>query len=247
LRAIATVASFGYMQQCHVFMDLDGDIKRDSVEPHASSDQTGFYSIVYRDAGYVVVQQSSVSYSCVDHVTGTSLSVPMFTILEASMATPLTAVGWVLMNEYAMQQAAAGLAVQQAFGLSSKDIWAFDAYEAYMFGKPPDDTASLLCMVRQAQVLQIVSCSIGFPTFVTMRDQNGTEPVAYAVYAAIGQLVVDQGSSLVVASRDTVLAVMQDAHTRLELTYDSASAGYFADACTPPLMQLETIMTPAPP
>ena len=99
LRSSATIATFGYMTDCHTFMDLDGDILRNATfEPHSSSDQTGFYSIVYREPGYGVVQQASLSYRCVDSVLGAQLSVPMLTTVQASMATP-SHVNWMGANE----------------------------------------------------------------------------------------------------------------------------------------------------
>ena len=51
---------------------LSGGVK----EPWDVSDRSGFLKIVYREPGFVVVQQASPDFVCLDDVLGTPLNVP---------------------------------------------------------------------------------------------------------------------------------------------------------------------------
>ena len=65
-RASATIASFGYMSQCFVFVDENSNRLHEQSEPYGISGSVGYFSIIYQLPGTVVVNPSRAGASCSD-------------------------------------------------------------------------------------------------------------------------------------------------------------------------------------
>ena len=93
-RSSGTVAMFGYLEGCEVFVDTDDDALIGANEPRAVSDAVGFYSIIYRDVGPVRLLPANPTSGrpCVDTISGAALSAGLRSIVSAAITSPLTTV-----------------------------------------------------------------------------------------------------------------------------------------------------------
>lgn len=96
-RASGVAASFGYLAGCEAFVDSNSDLIRDGDEQFSTTNNVGFYSVIYRETGPVQTQ-SSADFACVDSITGNSLSSPLRSTVGASISSQLTTVASALMQ-----------------------------------------------------------------------------------------------------------------------------------------------------
>ena len=159
IETTGTIASFGYLGDCKVFVDGFGEgfsptgTRDQGVDPYAGSSDVGHYSVVYRDPGTVNVEPSDSrcenrdncfrGYACTDSVTGASLEAPLRTLLNATMATPLTTVAVQLIS-------------------STQNGTSLDANPAFIFTPPASpsfDEASASSLVCEHLVPKIACAS----------------------------------------------------------------------------------------
>eukprot|EP00966_Prymnesium_polylepis_P334170 7389573-Prymnesium_polylepis.1 len=97
VRASGNIANLGYMQDCKVFVDVDGSLSPGRLEMQMTSDATGYYSVAYPLGAPVRVRASGATAACTDTITGAALNDAFMTTVEATMATSLTTVASHLM------------------------------------------------------------------------------------------------------------------------------------------------------
>lgn len=124
--AHGTIASFGYLQSCKTFVDgfSSGFSDVGAAGPEdafAPSSSLGRYSVHYLERGLVGVAPADVGagFPCTDSITGTSLSVPLRTAINASIASPLTtvAIGVSIVRRYGQCGGWTSHAVQSGAGI----------------------------------------------------------------------------------------------------------------------------------
>jgi len=101
--ASGALASFGYLRACRVFVDAYGpsfsvNSERGAEDPYSKSSDIGLFTVVYREPGMITVQSAEPAFQCTDTVTGSSLDAPLRTLMNATMATPLTTVAAALVG-----------------------------------------------------------------------------------------------------------------------------------------------------
>ena len=100
-----TIASFGYLSGCRVFLDGFGSTyspegKRGREDPYDTSSAIGHYTVVYRQQGVINVQPANATggFPCTDDISGSSLAVPLRTLMNASLVSSLTTIATALVG-----------------------------------------------------------------------------------------------------------------------------------------------------
>jgi len=100
-----TIASFGYLSGCRVFLDGFGSSyspegKRGHEDPYDTSSPIGHYTVVYRQQGVINVQPANATggFPCTDTISGSSLTAPLRTLMNASLVSPLTTIATALVG-----------------------------------------------------------------------------------------------------------------------------------------------------
>jgi hypothetical protein len=100
-----TIASFGYLSGCRVFLDGFGSSyspegKRGREDPYDTSSPIGHYTVVYRQQGVINVQPANATggFPCTDTISGSSLTAPLRTLMNASLVSPLTTIATALVG-----------------------------------------------------------------------------------------------------------------------------------------------------
>jgi hypothetical protein len=93
-RASATVASFGYLQSCDVFVDANGNLVLDGAEIVGATSSVGYYSVIYKGSGGPVQAQRGPAAACIDSITGTQLGSALRTTVTAHINSPLTTIAY---------------------------------------------------------------------------------------------------------------------------------------------------------
>jgi len=96
-RAEGRGASFGYLGECEVFVDSNGDLILDDSEAFSSTSRTGYYSVPYLFKG-TVQMQSTERYGCIDTITGNSLISPLRSTVDAGISSQLTTVAMAIIG-----------------------------------------------------------------------------------------------------------------------------------------------------
>ena len=233
--ASMVVASFGYLGQCFTFIDADDNTRHGASEPSSLTDATGYASIIYRTPGTVFVLPSSASASCRDAIMGTTLSVPILTSVDASMATPLTTIARFLMANYGMAESAASVNVWQSLGIASQSVWTFNALQTSLTSQIPFRLSDAMWLVRQMQALN--AGTYVQEVFVT----TDRYVAGLATFDALSRMMHDGPVTLTDLGNITALIEMT-ATVLGGATYDQDRATAISMACTSANVQFETVL-----
>ncbi|KAL3929928.1 MAG: hypothetical protein SGPRY_001749, partial [Prymnesium sp.] len=232
VRTSATVASFGNMARCFVFVDGNQDRVLNATEPFTTTDNTGFYSMVYRDSGPTQVNPASQLYSCTDSITGAPLSTPILTAIDASMSTPLTSIGTFLLEQpYGLTKAAASNAVAGALGLSTvveSQLWTYDALLVSLTSVPQFQLADVMWLVRQIQVQNAVTFASRAQSALLLTENS---LAGYAALASLASEAHAASTNFSLNDPATVALVIERAANITGTALDSATTSLLATQC----------------
>ena len=100
-----------------MFVDENENRVFDAGEQSETTDSLGYASVIYLAPGTVQARASTGSGVCVDSLDNSRNDIPMYTIVDADMCTPLTGLMIRLMNDHGNSDLAAASAIAAAFNL----------------------------------------------------------------------------------------------------------------------------------
>jgi hypothetical protein len=108
--AAGSIGNLGYLTNCTIFLDVNGNLERDGNETTRFSDGSGFYSVPWLQRAPLRGLPSSgasQSASCIDSISGAPLTVPLTSTVDARMMTALTSVAAHLINSFGQSEESA--------------------------------------------------------------------------------------------------------------------------------------------
>ena len=191
-RVQATITSFGYLTECFVYVDTNGDRAPQEGEPVDVSDNVGYFSTIFKTPNLVLVPPVSMPPSfldvsgntCKDSITGTELAVPLATTVDASVVTPLTSIAVLLQQNFNLSSDDASETIWQSLALAPQSVWTFNALFTALTSDVPFQLVDALWLLRQMQVMRAMEAITSY--FASEVDPT---TAGLAGYSALAQMM----------------------------------------------------------
>jgi len=229
VRASGSVYSLGPMVDCRVFIDETEDYLWDEAfEPSSESDDAGFYRIIYPVRAPVLVLPSAPTSTCRDALpffaagsVGEFLGLPLQTLVDALVLTPLTTVGTFLVNRDGMTIQAASDKVYTGLGLASRNVWTFEAIEQLidsLVTLSGDPLEAAIWIVRQWQVQQSIYCVLA-----SLQLQFTSAENVMAVFSSLASMLFESSIPVFLADAESLFQLAQLTSDELDVSrsYDA--------------------------